>query len=136
MTLHLKFHFFSLLFLALLINCEGNLEKSIKESTSDTKIILSQMYENLYGSGKNKTINIINKFKRELGEIPDFNGLIYNRIKSPLSIYKKFYSKNNYQEGWNSMKDLLGFMIIVDTHRDIDNILNYLLNIFFRFKKQ
>ena len=128
MTLHLKFHFFSLLFLALLINCEGNLEKSIKESTSDTKIILSQMYENLYGSGKNKTINIINKFKRELGEIPDFNGLIYIRIKSPLSIYKKFYSKKNYQEGWNSMKDLLGFMIIVDTHRDIDNILNYLLN--------
>ena len=128
MTLNLKFHLFSLLFLALLIRCEGNLEKNIKESPSDSKIILSQIYENLYGGGKNKTINIVNKFKNELQKIPGFKGLIYDRIKSPLSIYKKFYSKNNYQEGWNSMKDLLGFMIIVDTHKDIDNILDYLLN--------
>ena len=107
MTLHLKFHFFSFLFSSLLLRYEGNLEKNIKESPSDTKIILSQMYENLYGGGKNKTINIVNKFKNELEKIPGFNGLIYYRIKSPLSIYKKFYSKKNYQEGWNSMKDPL-----------------------------
>ena len=73
-----------------------------------------------------KNADLSDKFQRELLEIPNFNGMILNRVKSPYSIYKKFYSNNNYQKNWNSIKDLIGFMIIVDTHNEIDEIINYL----------
>ena len=95
---------------------------------------LTYLYENLYNSKNNTVSIIINKFKSELENIPNFNGIILNRIKSPLSIYKKFFTSNNYQKSWNSIKDLLGFMVIVDTHSEIDYIISYLKNKYSKFK--
>ena len=95
---------------------------------------LTYLYENLYNSKNNTVSVIINKFKSELENIPNFNGIILNRIKSPLSIYKKFFTSNNYQKSWNSIKDLLGFMVIVDTHSEIDYIISYLKNKYSKFK--
>ena len=95
---------------------------------------LTYLYENLYNSKNNTVSIIINKFKSELENIPNFNGIILNRIKSPLSIYKKFFTSNNYQKSWNSIKDLLGFMVIVDTHSEIDYIISYLKNKYSKIK--
>ena len=95
---------------------------------------LTYLYENLYNSKNNTVSIIINKFKSELENIPNFNGIILNRIKSPLSIYKKFFTSNNYQKSWNSIKDLLGFMVIVDTHSEINYIISYLKNKYSKFK--
>ena len=105
-------------------------EKLKKDSIST----LTHLYEKLYNSKNNTVSLIINKFKSELENIPNFHGIIYNRIKSPLSIYKKFFSDKNYQKNWNSIKDLLGFMIIVDNHREIDDIISYIKYKYSKFK--
>ena len=107
----------------------------VKMKTQNNSIeTLTYLYENLYNSKNNTVSVIINKFKSELENIPNFNGIILNRIKSPLSIYKKFFTSNDYQKSWNSIKDLLGFMVIVDTHSEIDNIISYLRNKYSKFK--
>ena len=107
----------------------------VKMKTQNNSIeTLTYLYENLYNSKNNTVSVIINKFKSELENIPNFNGIILNRIKSPLSIYKKFFTSNDYQKSWNSIKDLLGFMVIVDTHTEIDNIISYLKNKYSKFK--
>ena len=105
-------------------------EKLKKDSIST----LTHIYKKLYNSKNNTVSLIINKFKSELENIPNFHGIIYNRIKSPLSIYKKFFSDKNYQKNWNSIKDLLGFMIIVDNHREIDDIISYIKYKYSKFK--
>ena len=128
----LSLHFYFLLLILLQIKVNENLEKDVnlkinKASSNESKNILSLLYANLYNSKENKVSDIINKFQNELEAIPNFNGLILSRVKSPLSIYKKFYLNQDYQKSWNSIKDLLGFMIIVDTHSEIDNIIAYLI---------
>lgn len=131
MRLSLRLHFFFSLLILLQIRVNEHKEQgqNLKiniESLNKTRNVLSLIYFNIYNNKENKVSSIIDKFQRELLEIPNFNGMILNRVKSPYSIYKKFYSNNNYQKNWNSIKDLIGFMIIVDTHNEIDEIINYL----------
>ena len=131
MRLSLRLHFFFSLLILLQIRVNEHKEQgqNLKiniESLNKTRNVLSLIYFNIYNNQENKVSSIIDKFQRELLEIPNFNGMILNRVKSPYSIYKKFYSNNNYQKNWNSIKDLIGFMIIVDTHNEIDEIINYL----------
>ena len=131
MRLSLRLHFFFSLIILLQIRVNEHKEQgqNLKiniESLNKTRNVLSLIYFNIYNNQENKVSSIIDKFQRELLEIPNFNGMILNRVKSPYSIYKKFYSNNNYQKNWNSIKDLIGFMIIVDTHKEIDEIINYL----------
>ena len=131
MRLSLRLHFFFSLLILLQIRVNEHKEQgqNLKiniESLNKTRNVLSLIYFNINNNKENKVSSIIDKFQRELLEIPNFSGMILNRVKSPYSIYKKFYSNNNYQKNWNSIKDLIGFMIIVDTHNEIDEIINYL----------
>ena len=132
MIVSLRIYLYYLLFLITYEN--ENFTKKAPEVQNDSIKILAYLYEKLYNSKNNLVYSIINKFKSELENIPNFNGLIYNRIKSPLSIYKKFFTNKNYQKSWNSIKDLLGFMIIVDTHSEINDIIYYLKNKYSKFK--
>ena len=132
MIVSLRIYLYYLLFLITYEN--ENFTKKAPEIQNDSIKILAYLYEKLYNSKNNLVYSIINKFKSELENIPNFNGLIYNRIKSPLSIYKKFFTSNDYQKSWNSIKDLLGFMVIVDTHSEIDYIISYLKNKYSKFK--
>lgn len=50
---------------------------------------------------------------------------ITSRIKGPISILNKYNSNTKYAEDWNSIKDLIGLMIVVDSNQDIDKILYY-----------
>lgn len=132
MIVTLRIYLYYFLFLVIYENENFILEDTEVQNDSIKK--LSHLYENLYNSKNNTVSLVINKFKSELENIPNFHGIILNRIKSPLSIYKKFYMNKNYQKSWNSIKDLLGFMIIVDTHSEIDEIISYLKDKYFKYK--
>ena len=138
-----RFHLY-LLIIIILVNIFVNFEHLYsfnqkhfeinKETIKKSKDILNFLFEKLYSKNENTVSNIMNKFYAEFGKIPNFKGLIFSRIKSPLSVYKKFNSNENYQKSWNSIKDLLGFMIIVDNHKEIDNIALYVENKYSKLK--
>ena len=130
----LQIYFYYILFsLILKTECLKKEETQVKNDSIKT---LALLYNNIYNNKNNTVFLIMNKFKTELEAIPNFHGLIFNRIKSPLSIYKKFINNENYQKSWNDIKDLLGFMLIVDTHNEIDDIIIYLKNIYLKFKNE
>ena len=130
----LQIYFYYILF-SLIFETEC-LKKEETQVKNDSIKTLALLYNNIYNNKNNTVFLIMNKFKTELEAIPNFHGLIFNRIKSPLSIYKKFINNKNYQKSWNDIKDLLGFMIIVDTHNEIDDIIIYLKNRYLKFKNE
>ena len=130
----LQIYFYYILF-SLIFETEC-LKKEETQVKNDSIKTLALLYNNIYNNKNNTVFLIMNKFKTELEAIPNFHGLIFNRIKSPLSIYKKFINNENYQKNWNDIKDLLGFMIIVDTHNEIDDIIIYLKNRYLKFKNE
>ena len=73
----MELHYY-LLFLIIYEN-ENVMKEKLKK---DSICTLTHLYEKLYNSKNNKVSLIINKFKSELENIPNFNGIILNRIKS------------------------------------------------------
>lgn len=136
MKLSLRLDLYFLLIAFLIMRNNLNYPKENNKQKTDPQKTLSLLYDNLYNPQLNKVSFIINKFQEDLEKIPNIKSIIFHRIKSPLSIYKKFYTKENYQKRWNSMKDLLGFMIIVNTHEEIDDAVFYLKKIYSQFKNE
>lgn len=89
--------------------------------------IASQIFDRI-GRGQNRSDLefLIANIKADLENIPGVESFVISRVKGPLSILQKYDTEEKYSHGWNSMKDLLGFMIVVDSNQDVDEVLYYM----------
>lgn len=89
--------------------------------------VLAEIFGNLYHKDERTFLeDWIPNIKSDLENVPDVEGFVMSRIKGPLSILKKVRSDKKYIEEWNKMKDLLGFMVVVDSNQEIDTLLYYM----------
>ena len=89
--------------------------------------ILAEIFGNLYHKDERTFLeDWIPNIKSDLESVPDVDGFVMSRIKGPLSILKKVRDDDKYLAEWNKMKDLLGFMVVVDSNQEIDTLLYYI----------
>ncbi len=89
--------------------------------------VLAEIFGNLYHKDEKQFLeDWIANIKSDLENIPDVDSFVMSRIKGPLSILKKVNSDSKYIAEWNKMKDLLGFMVVVDSNQEIDTLLYYI----------
>lgn len=97
--------------------------------------VLKEMFDKLYSKNNREYIShIIAKLKSELENLKGVDAFVTARVKSPVSIIKKFNSEDKYHENWNSMKDLVGLMIVVEKNSDVDDVIFYLEEKYSQFK--
>lgn len=102
---------------------------------NNNKEVLVEMFNKLYSEDNRKEIeHIIVKLKTELENLAGVDAFVTARVKSPISIIKKFNSEEKYHENWNSMKDLIGLMVVVEKNNDVDDIIFYLEEEYSKFK--
>ena len=88
--------------------------------------IISEMFKNLYGSEGRKELEFMAaNMKAEFEKLNGVECFVTSRVKAPVSILQKYDTEEKYSENWNSMKDLLGFMLVVDNNQDVDDVLYY-----------
>ena len=93
----------------------------------DKKEVISKIFSKMYTpDGTEEVEKHIANMKFLLENIPRVESVITSRVKAPLSVLKKLHSSDKYARSWNYMKDLLGFMVVVDTNQDVDNVLYYI----------
>lgn len=92
--------------------------------------VLKELFEKLYKKENREQIELmVLQLKSTLENLAGVNAFITARVKSPISIIKKFESPNeNYTEKWNNMRDLVGLMVVVDKNSDVDDIIFHLEN--------
>ena len=107
---------------------EDNKKQEVfKDDASESREIIEEIFKNLYSSKELEHLKgWIPNIKSDLENVPDVNSFIMSRIKGPLSILKKVNGDNKYLAEWNTMKDLLGFMVVVDSNHEIDTLLYYI----------
>ena len=89
-------------------------------------VIISEMFKNLYGSEGRKELEFMAaNMKAEFEKLNGVECFVTSRVKAPVSILQKYDTEEKYSENWNSMKDLLGFMLVVDNNQDVDDVLYY-----------
>ncbi len=89
------------------------------------KEVIARIFRKIYSpDGRAECERIVANIK-EIFERMGIPCQITSRIKAPISILKKYNSHPKYTEEWNKIKDLIGLMIVVDSNRDIDEILYY-----------
>jgi len=99
------------------------------------KQVLSEMFERLYSKENRENIeHMIVRLKSKLENLAGVDAFVTARVKSPISIIKKFQSEDVYREKWNHMKDLIGLMIVVEKNSDVDDIIFYLEDEYSKFK--
>ncbi len=88
--------------------------------------VLREAFNRIYGKeGQDKCEAIIADIKDIFGTI-GVKCNITSRVKAPISILNKYNSAPKYANSWNSIKDLIGLMVVVDSNHDIDSILYYI----------
>lgn len=88
--------------------------------------VISEMFKNLYGEQGRRDINmLLTNIKSDLEKIPNVDTFVTARVKSPPSILAKCQGAPKYLKNWNTMKDLVGFMIVVDDNNDVDMVLEH-----------
>ena len=104
--------------------------------TEKNKEVLAELFEKLYKKSNREEIeSLIVKIKSKLENLAGVDAFVTARVKSPISIIKKFESDEVYRKSWNNMKDLIGLMIVVDKNSDVDDVIYYLETEFFDKKK-
>lgn len=90
--------------------------------------LMTEIFDRLSrGENRQELERLIANLKSDLEDIAAVDDcFVMSRVKGPLSILQKFDTEEKYAEAWNSMKDLLGFMIVVDTNQDVDKVLHYM----------
>ena len=89
--------------------------------------VLEEIFRRLYSPEQRTALDEwVANIKSDLESVPDVDGFVMSRIKGPLSILKKVNGDSKYLEEWNTMKDLLGFMVVVDSNAEIDTLLYYM----------
>ena len=74
-----------------------------------------------------ETQAMIASLKSEFENMGSDVKLVLQRVKSPLSAYRKFNTDpKKYGKSWDRMKDIVGLMVIVDTNEDVDNVIEYI----------
>lgn len=102
-------------------------QEDLKNDINEANGVLSEIFGNLYSKKEMAYLkNLIPNIKSDLENVPDVNSFIMSRIKGPLSILKKVNGDSKYLAEWNTMKDLLGFMVVVDSNHEIDTLLYYI----------
>lgn len=97
--------------------------------------ILKELFHNLYGEeNREKVAQLIANFKSELEELSGVDAFVTARVKNPISIIKKFQTKDAYSKKWNKMKDLIGLMVVVDSNNDVDDVIHYLKRKYEKYK--
>ena len=85
----------------------------------DKKEVISKIFSKMYTpDGTEEVEKHIANMKFLLENITRVESVITSRVKAPLSVLKKLHSSDKYARSWNYMKDLLGFMVVVDTKTD------------------
>ncbi len=97
---------------------------------SAKKEVLKELFDNLYAKENRENIELmILKLKSKLENLAGVNAFVTARVKSPISIIRKFDDEaEGYAEKWNNMRDLVGLMVVVDKNSDIDDIIFHLQN--------
>ena len=89
--------------------------------------VANEIFDKLYrGQNKVEVERMVANIKAELETIPGVDAFVTTRTKAPLSILQKYDTEEKYSNAWNSMKDLLGFMVVVNTNQDVDEVLYYM----------
>lgn len=102
-------------------------QEDLKNDINEANGVLSEIFGKLYSKKEMAYLkNLIPNIKSDLENVPDVNSFIMSRIKGPLSILKKVNGDSKYLADWNTMKDLLGFMVVVDSNHEIDTLLYYI----------
>lgn len=97
--------------------------------------ITTEMFHNLYGAESSQNIELmVTNLKSELENLPRVESFVTTRVKAPLSILQKYDTDEKYSKEWNSMKDLIGFTVVVDTNQDVDSVLYYMQEHYEQFK--
>ncbi len=72
----------------------------------------------------------ISSIKTQIEDLGVCDNIIFeSRIKGPISALKKYNTSSEsslYQKTWNGMKDLFGVMVVVDTNKQVDKLLDFL----------
>lgn len=97
--------------------------------------VADEIFDKLYrGENREEVERMVANIKTELESIPNVDAFIITRTKGPLSILQKYDTEEKYSESWNSMKDLLGFMVVVDANQDVDEVLYYMQSNYSKLK--
>ncbi|MBR7172699.1 MAG: adenylyltransferase/cytidyltransferase family protein [Clostridia bacterium] len=89
--------------------------------------VADELFDRVYrGEHRENVQRLVANIKADLENIPGVESFVISRIKAPLSILQKYDTEEKYSVGWNSMKDLLGFMVVVDSNQDVDEVLYYM----------
>ena len=106
---------------------DNQMQEDFKNDINEANEVLSEIFNNLYQKKNMAHLkDLIPNIKSDLENVPDVNSFIMSRIKGPLSILKKVNGDKKYLAEWNTMKDLLGFMVVVDSNHEIDTLLYYI----------
>lgn len=89
--------------------------------------VADQIFDMVYrGENRTEVERLVANIKADLENIPGVESFVISRIKAPLSILQKYDTEEKYSAHWNAMKDLLGFMVVVDSNQDVDEVLYYM----------
>lgn len=98
--------------------------------------VFNELLKNLHIARTSDEIQaMITSLKAEFENLEDIDiAFVEERIKSPVSALKKYTEQEKYQTSWNSMKDLVGLMVVVDNNDEIDKLASYITKNHSQFK--
>ena len=100
---------------------------SPKKLNSKQKETLTELMSKIRGAYENEEVQAsITSLKAEFENLIP-NTITFQRVKSPLSALKKFYSNpQEYGRDIFRTKDMIGLMLVVDKNSDVDSVIQYI----------